>query len=381
MGQAPRLLYLVNETHYFTTHWQQIAVAAKAAGCEVHVAAPFAAEGVAAIKTAGLRYHPIPLERRSVAPWGELRLVAAIFRLERRLKPDLVHHLTMKPVVWGGLAARAGQVPAAVFSINGLGHLFLGRGRSTRFLRALVTPLYRLGLGHPRSRTVFQNPDDRDLFLRLGLVRPDRAVRIKGSGVDLERFRPRPEPEGPPVVVLPARLLADKGINEFVAAARELRQSGVNARFALAGRIDPGNPSAIAETAIRAFVAEGAVEWWGHRSDMPEALAQATIVCLPSYREGTPRALIEAAAVGRAIVSTDVPGCREIVRDGVNGLLVPARDAKALAAALRRLIEDEAFRRTLAAAGQKIAVAEFSAARFADDILGIYRSLLAGALP
>ncbi len=382
MGPAPRLLYLVNETHYFSTHWLAVAAAAKAAGCEVHVAAPFAAEGVAAIAAAGLRYHPIPLERRSLSPWGELRLLAAIFALERRLKPDLVHHLTMKPVVWGGLAARAAQVPAAVFSINGLGHLFLGPDLGTRLLRALVTPLYRLSLGHRRSRTVFQNPDDRALFLKLGLVGAARAEQIKGSGVDLTRFRPRPEPDGPPVVLLPARLLAEKGVNEFVAAAKMLRGQGVAGRFALAGRIDPGNPSAIAEATIRAWVAVGTIEWWGHRGDMPEALAEAAIVCLPSYREGTPRALIEASAVGRAIVATDVPGCREIVRDGVNGLLVPARDAAALAQALRRVIEDKALRRELAAAGQRIAVSEFSAARFHGDILAIYRDLLpAGALP
>ena len=377
MGHAPRLLYLVNETHYFTTHWLQVAKAAKAAGGEIHVAAPFARESVAAIEACGVRYHDIPLERRGLSPWGELRLLLAIFRLERRLKPDLGHHLTMKPVIWGGFAARAGRVPAAVFSINGLGHLFLGQELTTRLLRPLVMPLYRFGLGHRRSRTVFQNPDDRDLFLRLRLVAPERCIQIKGSGVDLERFRPRPEPEGPPVVLLPARLLAEKGVNEFVAAARTLRRSGLDARFALAGRIDAGNPSGIAETTIRAWVSEGAIEWWGHRSDMPEVLAQSTIVCLPSYREGTPRALIEAAAVGRALVATDVPGCREIVRDGVNGLLVPARDSASLATALRRLVEDADLRRKLAAGGAGIARAEFSATRFHDDILAVYRTLLA----
>jgi glycosyltransferase involved in cell wall biosynthesis len=208
-------------------------------------------------------------------------------------------------------------------------------------------------------------------------VEASRSVLIRGSGVDLARYTPAPEPEGVPLVVLPARMLRDKGVEEFVAAARMLKQAGVNARFALVGDPDPENPAAISLAQLAAWREEGAVEYWGWRDDMATVFRQAHLVCLPSYREGLPKALIEAAACERALVTCDVPGCREVVSDGDNGLLVPARDSAALARALRRLIEDAGLRRALARRSRERAVAEFSLERVIADTLALYRALLA----
>jgi glycosyltransferase involved in cell wall biosynthesis len=381
-AMAKRLLFLVNEALFFTTHRMPIGLAMRDAGFEVHVAAPFDAAGVAQIEASGLRFHAIPLARGGRDPLAELRLLAACFRLIRRLRPDLVHHVSMKPVIWGGLASRLLGVPAAVHAITGLGYLFIREGAAAAAQRAVLKRLFRFALDHPNARAIFQNPDDRALFLDARLVAPERTAMIAGCGVNLREFAAAPEPAGDTVVMFPARLIGDKGVNEFIAAARRLKADGVAARFVLVGRTDPENPTDAGEATVRAWVAEGVVEWWGYATDMPATLAKAHIVCLPSYREGLPRGLIEAAATARAIVTTDVPGCRDVVRDGENGLLVPVRDAAATAAAIRRLIEDAGLRRRLAARGRAIAEAEFSVEKFVADSLAVYRALLpAGALP
>jgi glycosyltransferase involved in cell wall biosynthesis len=313
-------------------------------------------------------------------PLKELRVIADIVKMYRERQPDLVHHVTVKPVLYGSLAARLVGGPGVVNAVSGLGYLFLG-SRRARLLRPLVKALYRLALRHRRSRTIFQNPDDRDLFVGSGLVRPDQTVLIRGSGVDCDTFVPRPEPEGIPVVILPARILWDKGVAEFVEAARLIRQQDTPARFVLVGDPDPGNPAAVPTATLEAWVREGIIDSWGHRRDMPEALSSATVVVLPSYREGLPKALLEAAACGRPVVATDVPGCREIVRHNVNGLLVPVRDAPALANATRLLLQSPALRHRLGEAGRRIAEREFAEQLVVDQTLDVYRRLLGSKWP
>ncbi len=376
MARPPRLLFLVNEALFFTTHRMPVALAARAAGYDVHVAAPFDETFVAVIRDHGFPYHDIPLKRGTRGLTGELRLIAALFRLILTLKPDLVHHVAMKPVVWGGIVSRLARVPAAVFAITGLGYLFTGRSLSFRLQQAVLKRLYRFALRHRNAKAIFQNPDDLALFRANRLVRPSQVVMIKGCGVDLRHFACRPEPEGIPIVLFPARTLGDKGAREFVFAAEHLRAKGCPARFVMVGRTDFDNPTAISEAEIAGWTERGLVEWWGYATDMPNVLAQAQVICMPSYREGLPRGLIEAAAVGRAIVTTDVPGCRDVVRHEVNGLLVPARDGEATAAAIARLLEDAELRRRLAAAGRAIAEAEFSVEAFIADTLAVYRAVL-----
>ncbi|MGH7340232.1 MAG: glycosyltransferase family 4 protein, partial [Candidatus Rokuibacteriota bacterium] len=229
----------------------------------------------------------------------------------------------------------------------------------------------------PNSRLIVQNPDDLGFLVSERVVSAERAVLIRGSGVDTSRYVPVPEPAGVPLVVLPARMLRDKGVFEFVAAAERLKKEGVAARFALVGDPDPDSPASISAGTLKRWSERGAVEWWGWRDDMVPVFQQCHVVCLPSYREGLPKALIDAAACGRAIVTCDVPGCREVVREGENGLLVPPRDSGALAAALRRLLEDATLRRAMGERGRARAVAEFSVERVIEQTLALYRDLLA----
>jgi glycosyltransferase involved in cell wall biosynthesis len=381
MAEPRRLLFLVNEALFFTTHRMSVALAARAANIDVHVAAPFDPVFVRVIEENGFPYHPIPLERGGRSPIGELRLIAAMASVIAKVKPDLVHNVAMKPVIWGGLAARLLGVPAVVNAITGLGYLFTRDDVLIRIQRASVGLLFRFALGHRNSRAIFQNPDDLQFFLSRRLVDPNRVVMIKGTGVDLQLFAEMPEPDGEPVVMFPARILGDKGAREFVEAARLLRERGTKARFVMVGRTDPANPTDIGEATLRDWIASGWIEWWGYATEMPAILAKSHVICMPSYREGLPRGLIEAAAVGRAIVTADVPGCREIVRDGINGLLVPVRDAPATANAIQRLLDDPDMRRRMGRAGRGIAEAEYSVGKFVADTLAVYRAVLpSGAL-
>ncbi len=300
----------------------------------------------------------------------------ALYRLYNSLRPDLVHHVTIKPVLYGGTMARLARVPAVVNVVTGLGYVFISRGLKGWLLRNSVKLVYRLALNHPNSRVVFQNPDDRETFVRNGLVDASAAVLIKGSGVDVNEFSPTPEPLGRPLVLLASRLLWDKGVGEYVEAARRLREEGVKARFVLVGDSDFGNPAMVMKGQLEAWHRSGIVEWWGHRDNMSAVFAQAHVVCLPSYREGLPKVLIEGAACGRPIVATDVAGCREIVHDEHNGLLVRPRDAVALADALRRLIENPSDRQRMGLRGREIVMTEFSLAKVIGDTLAVYRELL-----
>jgi glycosyltransferase involved in cell wall biosynthesis len=376
----PRILFVDNDVNSFNAYRIELARGARDSGFEVHVAAP---PGKAAeiLLAEGLRYHPIPMTRSGLAPWKEFSTISSLFRLYRRVRPDLVHHLRLKPVLYGGLAAYGARVPAVVGLLTGLGYVFIAETRKALVMRKLVVLSSKVAFRHGNQRIVFQNPDDQGVFIQNKILPAAQTVLIKGSGVDVHTYVPTPEPEGIPVVVLASRMLRDKGVLEFVDAARELHRAGVSARFVLVGDTDPGNPTAVSAEQLRTWADEGVIEWWGHQSDMRKVLSQSNIVCLPSLREGVPKVLIEAAACGRAIVTTDAPGCREIVREGENGLLVPVRDSKALADALRLLIESAPLRALMAAKGREIAVAEFSVERVVDETLGVYLELLAASGP
>lgn len=371
-----KLLYLQTEDYTFWSHRLPMARAALSKGWEVVVAVRVGAHRER-LEKEGLRVVALPWRRSGVNPFTELRLLASVVRLYAREKPDLVHQVTLKPILYGSLAAALCGVPAAVNALTGLGVVFIADGPALRLLRRLVGAALRVAFSVADSVVIFQNEDDRSLFVANGWVRAESTVLIRGSGVDVALFAPRPEPPGEPLVVLPARLLRDKGVVEFVEAARSLKSAGVRARFALAGGRDDENPAAVPPALVERWKAEGAVEAWGHREDMSEVYAQAHIVCLPSYREGLPKALMEAAACGRPVVGTDVPGCREVVKPGETGLLVPPRDSRALAAALRSLIEDKELRARLGAGGRRLAVAEFAQERIAGETLAVYERSLA----
>lgn len=370
MTRPLKLLYFVTEDWYFCSHRLPLAVAARQAGYDVSVVTRVQEHGEV-IRGAGLRLIPLALDRSGKNPVGELRTLRQVTRIYRNVRPDIVHHVALKPVLYGSIAARFARVPVVINALMGLGYLFSSADLAAKLIRPCVEMGLRGLLG--RSRLIVQNPDDRQLILDKRLSTAERVALIRGSGVDLAKFAPMPEPTGIPLVVLPARLLWDKGIREFVDAARQLRRQGVQARFALVGEPDVSNPAAVPPDMLQAWSTEGAIELWGWRTDMAEVLAQAHIVCLPSYREGLPKALLEAAACGRPLVSCDVPGCREIVQHGVNGLLVAPRDAAALAAALHQLLQDAKQRTEFGRQGRRLVAAEFSVESVIAQTLALYR--------
>jgi glycosyltransferase involved in cell wall biosynthesis len=370
-----RLLFVINDLAFLVSHRLPVARAALEAGYEVHIAAPEDLAYERSLARAGFHLHRSRMHRHRVNPLSEARNVWEIYRTYRNLKPDIAHLVTIKPVLYGGIAARLAQVPSVVSAISGLGYVFVGKNLKSRIIGLLAKSLYRFALGHRVQKVIFQNDDDRATIQALGVNLSGKAEMIRGSGVDLNAFKPTPEPDGPLTVLVPSRLLRDKGITEFVEAARILKDEGTTARFALVGDAPEGNPDSIPQQQLDAWKAEAAVEFWGFRSDMPDVFAQAHIVVLPSYREGFPKALIEAAACGRAVVTTDTPGCRDAIVEGKTGRLVPVRDGPALAAAMRGLIDDGDTRRNMGIAGRDLAERKFSIEHVTHRHLEIYRGL------
>jgi glycosyltransferase involved in cell wall biosynthesis len=371
-----RICYVETQDWAFSSHRARLGRAALDAGFEVHVLAP-PSGAEARLREAGFVFHPLRMQRGSLNPLGESLAIADLVRAYRSLRPDVVHHIALKAVLYGSVAARVARVGAVVGSVTGLGYSFIPGGASRRLLRGAVSGMLRAALSTSRAHTVFQNPDDRRLFIELGIATAERSRVVLGSGVDTRRFAPSPEPEGDPVVLVGTRMLYDKGILELVEAARALKSQGVSFRLVLAGAPDPKNPASIAEERLRAWQAEGLVEWLGQVDDMAGLLRRCHVACLPSYREGLPLFLAEAAASGRPLVGTDVPGCRAVVRDGETGLCVPARDVGALATALGRLIDDARLRHRLGAAARTFAEAELSDERIVFQLLSLYEELMA----
>ena len=368
-----RLLYLVNAAWFFISHRLPLAEAARRAGYDVHVASGAAtADEVRLLEKAGFTYHSLGLKRASGNPFHNAALLLQLFRLYRSVRPAIVHHVTIKPVILGTLVARFLHIPAVVNAVSGLGYSFSSAERRRKSLRYLVGLAYRVCLNHPRMTVIFQNADDRLDFLRWTGIKTLNYVLIAGSGVDINRFYPTPEPSGIVRVVVPARMLRDKGIVEFAMAIGSLRARGVLVEGLMAGSPDPENPESLTEPELRALETQYGVRWIGHCSDVANLFSSTHIVCLPSYREGLPKALIEASAAGRAIVTTDVPGCRHVVDDGVTGLLVPARQVTPLADSIGRLVADPDLRLRLGAAARARAEAQFGIDQIVSQTLHLY---------
>ena len=370
-----KVILSANTDWYLYNFRLSLSKAIRSSGVDLLLASPLGPY-VSRIKEEGLRWRELPMSRRGFAPSGEMAALLRFFALYSSERPDLVHHFTIKPVLYGSLAARWARILAVVNSITGLGYVFVNPGKPAALLRPVVRRLYRSALAGSRVRVIFQNARQREQFLREGLADAERSVVIPGSGVDPERYRPRPEPSGEPVVLMAGRMLWDKGIGELVAAARLLRQQGVQVRFVLVGAVDDGNPASVPEKQLCAWQEEGVVRWLGHQDDMPEVLGKCHIVALPSYGEGIPKALIEAAAAGKPIVATDVAGCRDVVQDGVNGLLVAPRDVEQLAGAIRRLASDASLRGRMGEAGRARVLKEFADEHINRETLWVYRELL-----
>lgn len=331
----------------------------------------------------GFRWIALPMDRASLNPFREVHTLYHLARLLRSEKPQLLHNFTLKCAVYGALAARVAQVPSVVNAVAGMGYVFTSNRAKARLLRPLVKGLLRVTLSGEHSLLVLQNPDDAEAFLANGLVSARKVRVIRSSGVNTARFHPARRSARPDErlrILLAARLLWEKGVQEYINAAAILRGRGRDIEFVLAGSPDPGNPHAVPVEHVRQWADTGLVRWLGHVDDMPSLLGTVHVMALPSYyREGVPKCLIEGAACGLAIITTDRPGCREVVtQDGVDGLRVPARDAGALAAAIARLDDDRALLARLGEAARQRAIREFDERIVIQKTIDVYAELTDG---
>ncbi len=372
MGEK-NILYVVNHMDWFWSHRLPLALGAQEAGYKVSVACT-GAEQDKKLASFGFRGFALPDTSGRPAPLAVCSVILALRKILKSQKPDALHAITIKYAFFAGLASLGLGLPKIAHTIAGLGYLFSGEGIKPRLLRAFTGPLLRCALKRENIHLIFQNPDDMAAMIRRGFAARERAHLIRGSGVDTHAFKYVPEPENDaPLVLMPTRLVHDKGVGVFIEAARLLKNKGASAKFAVAGGVTAHNPRAIAAEEMREMTRDGAVEWLGKVEDMPALLAQCALVVYPSYYgEGIPKVLLEAAATGRAIVTTDHPGCREAVAHGENGLLVPVKDPHATADAMEKLLGDPELRRKMAAKSRTRAETEFNVERIVRETLEVY---------
>ncbi len=363
-----KLVYFVTEDWYFVSHRIHLALAAQKEGFEIFLITRVDKQ-LPTLLSSGFHVIPFNVSRSSINPFTVLCESFRLAKIYRRIKPDIVHHISLRPIIIGAIACLMTGITKIVATVTGMGFLFVeGRQSSTvrRFLQWIFPKLLRRGL------LIVQNEDDQRLLERCGI--PSKQIRlILGSGVDTSAYLPTTplsEDNVPPIVMFASRLLWDKGIKEFIEAAEQLRNK--TARFVVVGPVDPSNPATISTQDLEKWIASETIEYWGHRSDMSTVLPKAAIVCLPSYREGLPKILIEAMSCGRPCITTDVPGCRQAVRDQDNGLLVPARNAKALSAAIAKLIDAPFLRQKMGERGRMRAIKEFDEQKIIKETIRLY---------
>jgi glycosyltransferase involved in cell wall biosynthesis len=372
--KKPKLLFVVTEDWYFCSHRLPLAVSAINAGFDVAIATRITNHRDV-IQQAGVEVYPWNVSRGSTNVFTELKALFGLLKIYWKVRPDLVHQVALKPVLYGSFIAKLIGPKKVINALGGMGFVFNDGRQNTRRLRSVILTGFKWLLSGKDRVLILQNPEDCALMVKEAGIDADSIRLIRGAGVNIQQFDVSAEPNGTPIIILPARMLWDKGIGEYVEAAKILKAEGVAARLILVGGIDECNPAAISPDQLHAWADAGYVEWFGQRDDMPEVFRQANVVCLPSYREGLPKALLEAAACGRAIVASDVPGCREIVKSGENGILVPARDPVALAIALKQLISSPDLRRQMGLNGRNMVIEAFSEEAVAKGTLYIYKKL------
>ncbi|MBW1649361.1 MAG: glycosyltransferase family 4 protein [Deltaproteobacteria bacterium] len=371
-----KLLFIINDPFFFISHRLPIALEAKKRGYIVMIAAPYNKDAEKILTEKGFAFYPVKLSRSGVNLFEELKTIIELYKLYREIRPDIIHNVTIKPVLYGGILAKITKIPAVVSAITGLGFVFISKGFFANIRRFLIIFIYRIALSHKNLKVIFQNPDDLNMFIEKKLIKKDQAELILGSGVDTSEFYPSFEPKTKPAVItMASRMLWDKGVGEFIAAAEYLKEKGVYAKFFLAGDTDSGNPASVSEKQLKKWHDKNIVEWLGFKKDIRKIFEMSNVVCLPSYREGLPKVLIEAASCGKPIITTDVSGCKEIVKHGKNGLLVPAKDYIALASAMERLINDKEMRIKMGKEGRSIAEADFKIESVVEKTIAIYNRL------
>jgi glycosyltransferase involved in cell wall biosynthesis len=368
-------LYVVNVDWFFISHRLPLAIEAIKKGYCVHVACRIT-EHKDLLISHGLIVHPLNSTRNDNSILASLFSIIELVKLFILVKPNLLHLVTIKPVLLGGIAARISKVPSVVAAISGLGHIYTSEGRLAKFKRRIVNILYSIALSHKNITVIFQNQDDRLKIKGISNINDDQSIIISGSGVNLDQYSYQPTPIIQPFVLMASRMLKDKGVLEFIEAARMVKKDIPSARFVLAGMIDLDNPAALTLEEISYFTSQGFIEYQGHQQDIPSLLNQASIVVLPSYREGMPKILLEASAVGRAIITTDVPGCRDAIINGITGILVPPKDSMVLASAIALLANSPEQCMDFGKAGRDLAVKKFDINSVISKHFDCYQSLL-----
>ncbi len=372
--EKPKIIFVVTEDWYFCSHRLPIARAARDAGFEVLVAT-HVGQHAEAILQEGFRLVSLSFSRKTKSIWREIFSIAELFRLYRREGPSLVHHIALKPIVYGSFASFFIPSLCVVNTFAGLGYFFTSSERKARLVGPLIKRALQLLLAGPHALTIAQNPDDQK---KLAAMVPSCRIRlVRGSGINTTAFYPKEEPDGEITIALVARMLRDKGVRELVDAAQILKELGEKCQIWLVGPVDPDNPSFITDLELQRWTQQDSIKWLGHRKNILSIWHSCHIAVLPSYGEGLPKSLLEAAACGKPIITTDVPGCREVVRHGINGLLVSPRNATALAFAIRELLHDQPRRLRMGRASREFACQEFSDKTVADNTMAVYRELLA----
>lgn len=371
-----RMLFVVNVDWFFLSHRWPIAEALMARGTEVHLATATTPDARAFLEDAGVVIHEIPFSRQGRSPVELTSLIRKLGRLHRAVRPDLAHNVTIKPVLVGSVASRLAGTKAVVNAISGFGHL-LSDAEAGRLAPRATLQAYRIALCTPRRcRVVFQNRAALDDFVGRGIVQASDARLIPGMGVDPKRFHPPANEPSPPVVMLIGRMIRSKGVTEFLSAAPLIREAVPNTRCVLVGPTDDGNPLAFTETELRAIAFSAGVEYVGPVDDVSAAMRQSTVQVFPTYHEGLPKSLLEAAATARPIVASDIPGCREMVVEGENGRLIPVRDAAALAATVVELLEDAEQRARLGTNARRAILEAFTVEHAVHQHIELYEELL-----
>lgn len=373
--ESSHILFVVTEDWYFCSHRLPLAKAALVEGFTVSVVTQVNHHGEI-IESAGIKLLPVTFGRSGRNPFRDIKTIWSLYQIYRKERPDLLHHVSLKPVLYGSIAARLAHVPNVINAMTGLGYVFTSKQFFAGLIRLIITPILKIILGFKNTYSIYQNKDDQKLLAGVNELKNKKSIIIRGSGVESNIFVPAEDKTSPPVVILASRMLIDKGIYEFVKAARILKREHVDAQFILVGRIDTENHSAISERELQQWQQEGIIEWWGHRDDIVEILQKSTIACLPSYREGMPKFLLEAASTGLPIVTTDVPGCREVVINNENGYLVPPRNPGALANAIKKLLCDKTLRQKMGKNGRALVEREFAIEKIVEETISLYQRIL-----
>ena len=372
-----RIIFVINNVDFLLSHRIDICIAAVQGGYEVHVISPSNEQVASVLKGMGIFFHELEFSRSGKNPFLELKSAFNLFRIFKKIKPDLVHLITIKPYLYGGIVARLAKVPAVVSAVAGLGILFSSTELKYRLTRLSIFPLFKLAFGHKNQIIIFQNSTDRHTLVNWIVIPPHKARMIRGSGVKLSSYPALPEPENYPLVIsFAARLLKDKGVEILANASRLLKYKKIDAHFWLIGETDSGNKNSITQQQLSDWKNEGLFKPLGFRSDIANLFSKSNIIVLPSfYGEGLPKVLIEAAACGRAVITTDHPGCRDAVEFDT-GILVPIKDHVALAEAIQDLIQDSKKRQRMGRAGRRLAEQEFSVEKVVANHIQIYQELL-----